>query len=101
MLRYAFVLLLICGQAAIAKGWEEISPLDYCPKFKIKYQQIGESSYTVRVPTRSNYIEKKLKDINDLSSLTDLLVEKALEHCSNNTPVLAIERDSIVFEVNP
>lgn len=99
MLRYAFVLLLICGQAAIAKGWEEISPLDYCPKFKIKYQQIGESSYTVRVPTRSNYIEKKLKDINDLSSLTDLLVEKSLEHCSNNTPVLAIERDSIVFEV--
>ncbi|MBC77692.1 MAG: hypothetical protein CME64_16930 [Halobacteriovoraceae bacterium] len=88
-------------QSAIADSWKEISPLDYCPDFKIKFAQTANDSYKLKIPkaNENGSLVKEVADINDLSSITDTLLEHSIAICAKDETVLAIERDSIVFKV--
>jgi hypothetical protein len=66
-----------------AQEWVTITPLPYCEKFTIEYN--FDDGYNVRYkPTPvSDYVThtESLKNINDLGSMTDVLVESAASYC--------------------
>ncbi|MCO4754364.1 MAG: hypothetical protein KC478_07765 [Bacteriovoracaceae bacterium] len=102
MLRFVIFLTFILGHNAVASSkWTPISPLDYCPEFQIEFTTTHDGEYKVRIPTPSGpqNVDQKLEDINDLSSLTDILVDASLDVCAKDNVVLAIERDEIILEV--
>lgn len=80
--------------------WRAISPLDYCPEFQIEFQTTSDGEYKLQIPSPAGprAVEQKLENINDLSSLTDLLVEESAKVCGDGMAVLKIEPEKIYFE---
>jgi hypothetical protein len=82
MQKVIFILLFIFSHA-IADEWTTIVPLPHCKKFKVQFQFDGK--YHIRYQKRpyTDYITfpKTLMSINDLSELTDELVEVSYNYC--------------------
>lgn len=79
--------------------WRPIAPLDYCSKFTIEYQITSDGEYKVRIPGPSGpkLLDQKLADINDLSSLTDILVEESTKVCSQGFELI-VDGNYLVLE---
>lgn len=97
------LLLVIFTIAGISFGqdqWTQITPLEYCPSFKIEFSPKSTGEYLIRIPSGDNSspLSRTVKDINDLSSLTDVLVTQSAKFCSNGRSFLGIDGDELVFE---
>ncbi len=86
-----------------ASQWTSIRPLPHCSLLTIEYQYVGDK-YRVRYRKQATdltyTVEKKLlENINDLSSLTDELIEAAYSYCPFEMNIDEIER--LCADVNP
>lgn len=94
--------LLIYAQTADAQNlnWTRISPLEYCPEFKLEYSVNSDGQYQLRIPgpVAPEYLDQKLEDVNDFSLITDILVEKSLPVCNVSKAPARIEEGFILFE---
>lgn len=88
--------LLIAATFASANEWTTISPLPHCPQLTIEYQLRGELYYVRYRPSPQDLlftpVEQPLNDINDLSALTDNLIEAAYNYCPLEMNIDEIER---------
>jgi hypothetical protein len=80
-----FLLLFLLVTVGInAQEWIVITPLPYCTKFTIEYN--FDNGYNVRYKPNpdSSYIihNESLENINNLASMTDILVDSAANYCS-------------------
>lgn len=96
-----FALTILFSTSLWSQGdWRAITPLDYCQKLQIEYQVTSDGEYKVRIPGPAGprQIDQRLEDINDLSSLTDILVDESVKVCGGGKAVLRVESDAIIFE---
>lgn len=81
---------------ASAQTWRTITPLPHCPTLTLDYQQSNGYFYVRYRPSPQDLlytlVDRPLSDINDLSSLTDDLIEAAYEYCPLEMNIDEIER---------
>ena len=85
MQKYILLLLAIFCPGASAQEWVVITPLPHCPAFELEYQFVNYQ-YALRYkenPQSKDYkiYPNNLKDINNLSSLTDEITEASKTFC--------------------
>ena len=78
------VILLIFNANIFAKDWIKINPLNFCKEFALEYY--FDDGYKIRFKQSLNdeeytYLEKKLLDINDLNTITDIITDASLNYC--------------------
>lgn len=86
-----------------ASQWTTIRPLPHCSLLTIEFQHTGDK-YQVRYRKQATDLtytveEKLLENINDLSNLTDELIEAAYSYCPFEMNIDEIER--LCADVNP
>ena len=81
-------------------NWRAIAPLEYCERFQIEYQVTSDGQYRLRIPGSNgpSVFPQTLQNINDLSSLTDILVEESAKVCSDEGTQITIENNSVVIK---
>lgn len=78
-------LFILSIQNSFSQEWNTIVPLDNCSEFTIDFKEESEDEYLIRYKrtpqSQYTYLDKPLSNINDLSSLTDLLISTAFNYC--------------------
>jgi hypothetical protein len=80
--------------------WTRISPLDHCPQYEIEFMpsQTGDA-YLVRLPDEDGEFNNftQIPNINDLSPLTDQIVESSAKLCSNDLELVSFDNSNLTF----
>ncbi len=80
---HKIVILFLITFVASAKEWKKISPIESCPEVVLEYQKYRKK-FKVRLPKTdfiNFYIETSLRDLNDLSKLTEYLEMAKADFC--------------------
>jgi hypothetical protein len=91
-----FLIFFMFSQA-IADEWITIVPLPHCAEFKVQYQFNGRYHIRYQEKLYSDFkiFPKTLENINDLSSLTDELVEASYNYCPMSINLTEIDGELV------
>ena len=91
-----FLIFFMFSQA-IADEWITIVPLPHCTEFKVQYQFNGRYHIRYQEKLYSDFkvFPKTLENINDLSSLTDELVEASYNYCPMSITLTEIDGEFV------
>lgn len=80
-------LFILFSIPAIAQDWVVITPLPECPEVKIEFQEKNYQYFVrYRLGPQQEYValERPIENVNDLSTLTDEIVELSYLSCPSN-----------------
>lgn len=80
--------------------WTRISPLDHCPEYEIEFMSAPTNdAYLVRLPDENGDYKNftRIPNINDLSPLTDQIVESSAKVCSNDLELVSFDNSNITY----
>jgi len=100
MLSKFLILIWVITNFAFAEEWISIRPLPDCSKFRIEYSEYN-GLYKVRFKEspysdKYTYAKENLDDLNNLSILTDIIVQSAENYCPSS-----MDPFTILKEQNP
>jgi hypothetical protein len=100
---YTLSLSSLVNAQSGAESWLKMYPLVNCPSLVLEYIPLKNGEYKVRIPKTKNHSDNKnyfesviIGDLNDLSEITDYIVNAENDYCPNNDLTLKQNHNSAV-----